>query len=171
MPQISLNELQQAFGTYKMPLYQRLEPRCRNDDFSRGLEARWADPLWALARQKQMAEFKGEDTGSPIRVSVASNTHVLSHVKLGPGPSEALAGDGPPLEAVVEHQHIHIDEINANWRMRVQIGQQFERLLVADVPLSEDAIRIICRLRQRYKVEALGDDDRKEIDGGYLMRS
>ena len=46
----------------------RLEPRCRSDDFTGGIEARTADPLWMLARQWQTGELTGEDAASPLEV-------------------------------------------------------------------------------------------------------
>jgi len=149
----------------KTPILQRLEPRCRDDDFARGLEARWAGAAWGLARQRQVGEFEGEDTGSPIRIGVKSKKHSLGEVELGiPGPGKTLPDDGPPLEAVVEHQQIHFDDIFSNWRMRVQIGQQLERLLRTEVSPSNDVVRIICELRKRYQMKALTDAERKNID-------
>jgi hypothetical protein len=113
-------------------------------------------------------------SGSPIKTSIRTKTNRIETVELGrSGPSksllESLSGDGEtktilPLEAVVEHQHIHPHEILANWRMRVQIGQQLERLLRVEVLPSNDAVRTICELRKRYPMEALTDAERENID-------
>lgn len=46
--------------------WNKLEARPRQIDFNRVLEVRIQDPLWMLARQLQMGEFKGNDTGSGI---------------------------------------------------------------------------------------------------------
>jgi hypothetical protein len=54
--------------------WDRLEPHTRSENLEEGLQERIADPLWLLARQWQVGEFRGEDAASPIhaRVRVAS---------------------------------------------------------------------------------------------------
>lgn len=156
------------------PRARRIEPRCRSDNFYRGLEARWADPLWALARQWQFGEYQAEDTGSPIKISVQTKTSRIESVELGGSGAcksllEPQTGDEEskkvlPLEPLVEHQYIHLEEITSNWRMRVQIGQQFERILCAEVLPSNRAARIICELRKLYPMEAPKDAERKNVD-------
>lgn len=101
----------------------RLEPRCRSENFSRGLEARTADPLWMLARQWQTGEFTGEDAGSPLQVQLKHSTQSMDLVKLGRD-GESLPMPSMPLETMVEAESSAL-----NWRARVQIGQQFERII------------------------------------------
>jgi len=48
--------------------WNRLEPRARSVDFAESLAARVHDPLWFLARQWQLQEFRGEDGGSAVAV-------------------------------------------------------------------------------------------------------
>ena len=68
----------EAFSTVELlalarpPSWTRLEPQSVTGDPRPGLEARVHDPLWLLARQWQLGEFAGEDTGRPISVRVAS---------------------------------------------------------------------------------------------------
>ena len=50
--------------------WTRLEPQAISGDPEPGLEARMHDPLWLLARQWQLAEFEGEDVGTPLIVHV-----------------------------------------------------------------------------------------------------
>lgn len=77
--------------------WTRLEPWNRDATMERGLQARVHDPLWMLGRQWQVGEFKGQDAGSPVRV-----TFERSFIF----PSE-LAGDtARPLEAWVEGEPI-----------------------------------------------------------------
>lgn len=120
-------------------LYARLEPRCRSNDFARGLEARTADPLWMLARQWQTGEFQGEDAGSPLEVNIKHSTQSLDRVSLGEiGEPSHLPN--APLETIVEQEWLELD-----WRTRVQIGQQFERFIrseigEADPELARDVI-------------------------------
>ena len=51
-------------------LWNRLEGRARKEDFDRSLRAEIRDPLWMLARQWQLGEFKGEDAGSAAKARV-----------------------------------------------------------------------------------------------------
>jgi hypothetical protein len=169
VPDAGYASISQAWGTPRVSFYQRLEPRCRDDDFSRGLEARWAGAKWGLARQWQVGEFQGEDTGSPIRVCLTTKTNRINTLDFGTEtPSRSLIDEQSeepyPLEPLVEHDHIHPKEIMANWRMRVQIGQQFERFLFADDSLSDRAIFIICELRKLYPIKLPTDTERKSID-------
>jgi hypothetical protein len=108
-------------------LYARLEPRCRSNDFARGLEARTADPLWMLARQWQTGEFQGEDAGSPLEVHIKNSTQSLDRVHLG-GNGKPLNLSNVPLETIVEQEWLELD-----WRTRVQIGQQFERFIRSEI--------------------------------------
>ncbi len=108
-------------------LYARLEPRCRSNDFARGLEARTADPLWMLARQWQTGEFQGEDAGSPLEVHIKHSTQSLARVRLGET-GEPSHLPNAPLETIVEQERLELD-----WRTRVQIGQQFERFIRSEI--------------------------------------
>jgi hypothetical protein len=49
--------------------WTRLEPRPRGADLTPSLEARVYDPAWLLARQWQVAEFRGQDAAFPVSVS------------------------------------------------------------------------------------------------------
>lgn len=106
--------------------WTRVEPRCRRDDFSRGLQARIADPLWSLGRQWQTAEFEAEDAGSPVHMKVRYATQRR--------PDEPIEAPPMPLEVQVEREHLGL-----TWRDRVQIGQRFEQLL-RDATKDESAV-------------------------------
>ena len=87
LPAKKLPEVRRQFEV-KMPTdiswraWERIEPRCRSDDFVRGLQARTADPAWFLARQWQTGEFKGEDAGSPLEVSLRYYFQPVNRVRL-----------------------------------------------------------------------------------------
>ncbi len=115
-------DFHQRFATWL-----RLEPRCRSNDPSLGLQARTADPLWMLTRQWQTGEFIGEDAGSPLQVDLTYSTQSLDSVKLGQD-GDIVPLPDMPLEAVVE-----AEDTEMRWRGRVQAGQQFERFLHASV--------------------------------------
>jgi hypothetical protein len=144
-------------------LYARLEPRCRSNDFARGLEARTADPLWMLARQWQTGEFQGEDAGSPLEVHVKHSTQSLARVRLGETgePFELLDA---PLETIVEQEWLGLD-----WRTRVQIGQQFERFVRSRLKSDEPAAlpqAVIEAYRQAYPLDIpTTEEEWAAIDG------
>jgi metal-sulfur cluster biosynthetic enzyme len=136
----------------------RIEPRCRSDDFSPGLAARVADPLWLLARQWQLGEFTAEDAGYPIRVEIASDAREIATVTLGPSSTPIPLAGGPPLEAIVERERVNLDE----WRVRVQIGQQFERL--ARARFNDRAQAIIGTYRRIFGIGRPADQEVIKFD-------
>ena len=127
------------------PAWLRLEPRCRSNDFARGLQARTADPLWMLARQWQTGEFQGEDAGSPLEVRLKYATQSLDRVRLGE--TEEIDLSGEPFEKVVEQEWPALDA----WK-RVQMGQQFERFLLSELKrdAQADLPSIIKAYRDHY---------------------
>lgn len=54
------------------PMTTRLEPQVATGDPQTGLAAQVWDPLWLLARQRQLGEWVGEDAGTPLAVSVTA---------------------------------------------------------------------------------------------------
>ena len=54
--------------------WDRIEPHTRDPDLEEALQARLGDPLWLMARQWQVGEFKGEDAGSAAKARVQVNT-------------------------------------------------------------------------------------------------
>lgn len=108
------------------PYWQRLEPRARTDDFTQSIQARIGDPLWMLARQWQFGEFQGDDAGSPVNATIRTEVTGLTRVRMGgtSAPAVRLDTSSEPLETRVERESPPM-----NWRIRAQIGQQFEREL------------------------------------------
>lgn len=116
----------------------RLEPRSRTADLSGGVAAPIADPLWFLTRQIQTGELKADNAGSPIRVELSYETQAVDSVNLGAG--HRALGE-VPLEALVERETFEMD-----WRMRVRVGQQFERQAKTVIPAR--AVELIALYRQ-----------------------
>lgn len=139
----------------RFALYMRIEPRCRRDDFQQGIEARSADPLWYLARQWQMGEFQGEDNGSPIRVSVDYHNQLISRLHIEGNPDIELPVS-PPLETLIEQEPVIM-----NWRLRIRIGQQFERFVKQTLPDQANEIIITYRKPGYYPVN-MPDEDSPE---------
>lgn len=136
--------------------YLRIEPRCRQDSFATGIQARTADPLWMLARQWQTGEFQGEDAGSPIKVELKYSTQRVDSIRLGDQREEELP-QNVPLETVVEQERNDID-----YRERVRIGQEFERRLRtkwAEDGIHGDVNDFINNLREPNSIGFPQDDD------------
>lgn len=122
----------------------RIEPRCRQDEFMQGVQARIADPLWMLARQWQTGEFTGEDAGSPIQTEMYYSTQSIDTYQLNDQSGQKMP-DNTPLETLVEQEMDSLD-----YRSRVRIGQEFERrvqALLSDAHSQEDITNLILALR------------------------
>ena len=135
----------------------RLEPRCRSNNFARGLEARTADPLWMLARQWQTGEFQGEDAGSPIEVHLTHSTQSIERMRLE-NSDTVVDLPSAPLEAMVEQERFAMD-----WRARVQIGQQFERF-ARSPDLGINGSSLIAAYRTSFPLDRPTDEDWVKTD-------
>ncbi len=84
--------------------WDRLEPHTRDPSLEEGLQERIADPLWLLARQWQVGEFRGEDAASPIHLRATVQHHPLSGFRNDSDPDapEEPFPRGRPLESRVE---------------------------------------------------------------------
>ncbi len=162
MPGYSTTEVMVEMGQQAapyIPFWRRIEPRCRNNNFAPGLKTASADPLWLIARQWQVGEFQGEDTGSPINVDFTTISQNITHAALGGSNRVNIKVDenSPPLEMLVEREYIELD-----CRASVRIGQQLERILNSETGI--DVNNIIYHLRQKYKVIKPGPDDYESMD-------
>src|SRR5215203_3298008 len=91
--------------------WMRLEPRSRDAEMNTSLQARIYDPLWLLARQWQLGEFQGEDSGSPVAARWRGESAPLSRYHSGAIARHARVDGSPydpgvPLEALVERESI-----------------------------------------------------------------
>src|SRR5215203_5457515 len=120
-------------------LWNRLEGRARQADFSRSLRAEIRDPLWMLTRQWQLGEFKGSDGGSAAKVRVQIDAARLDRFAArandGVGFQPAVPYDeSTPLEVQVERETLwqttaaSADEYLA---LRAQMGRHWLSLLRA----------------------------------------
>jgi hypothetical protein len=128
------------FANYFQFGWNRLEGRSRQDDFASGLSASIADPLWALGRQWQMLELKGDEAGTPSQVELTYEVAPLDRIALGRGPFEDIGT--VPVTVIVEREAVDWD-----WRLRVRAGQHFERLVRLNPPLVGSADDVIKNLR------------------------
>ena len=121
----------------------RLEPRCKDEGMAGPLSARIYDPLWLLARQWQVGEFKGEDAATPIVARWRAQSAPLSRYFPGrvaptagkPVTRVAAARYEPllmPLEALVERRPVRATSAGDNIgliRLAVEDGLRFLRVL------------------------------------------
>jgi hypothetical protein len=116
--------------------WTRLEPRAREDDVRLGLQAQVYDALWLLARQWQLGEFSGEDSGSPVAARLEAESLALTRY-LGSdlGDSGSAAGQLldtrlVPLETLVEREAV-LRGGATHFRLAADAGQHFRRLLAS----------------------------------------
>jgi len=102
----------------------RLEAVSRDRDNEDALAMRVADPLWMLGRQWQFGEFKGEDNGSPISVSVNCRKEAANFYSLANNEHRYPINE-TPLEARVEAMQATPKDL----RSKVRVGQKFEDLI------------------------------------------
>ncbi len=107
--------------------FNRLIPNPISIDYERNLRAEIHDPLWLLARQWQMGEFKGEDAGSPAFARVESSQTQPTNLRIDPNlnrSAETYNYKQTPLEAVVERE-----KVQATVHVRIQAGFYFQKLM------------------------------------------
>jgi hypothetical protein len=119
--------------------WTRLEPQSRSADVAVGVAARVHDPLWLLARQWQVAEFQGEDVGTPVIARWRGRVAPLTRCHLGAlGPNDRVQAPvfdpaSVPLETMVERQPLPSGTAASpsadGLRRAIDSGQHFLRLL------------------------------------------
>jgi hypothetical protein len=86
--------------------WDRLESMARTIELTGGLEARVADPLWMLARQWQVGEFRGDDAAQPAAIRARGRSAPLATFRggaAGAGTATPVPfAAGRPLEEVAE---------------------------------------------------------------------
>jgi hypothetical protein len=94
--------LERRFPT--VTVWNRLEGRPRTVEFDAALRAEVRDPLWMLARQWQLGEFRGEDAGSPVSATYHLRTTKPTRYR-GQEFAAAELPEGQPLEAADQDGH------------------------------------------------------------------
>jgi hypothetical protein len=140
----------------ELSFLNRLEPRPRDNDLRRSLAAEIRDPLWFLARQWQMGEFEGEDTGSLAYVQYQGSTSRIPRwVKQG----SEVGLEQAPLELQTLREPFAPD-----LGLQVELGQDFEDLLLRETNDATATEQVLAAFRalEAYAIEQLEDDD--ELD-------
>jgi hypothetical protein len=113
----------------------RIEGSGVDPELVEGLAARVADPLWYLARQWQLGEFRGEDAASPVILEAEIDNYPIDTYWVGvsAGKTEDTPiVSGTPLEALVERDHA---DVHNTLRSRLESGASLlRRLRRAGVP-------------------------------------
>jgi hypothetical protein len=103
---------------------RRIEPRASAQNFVESYAAEIHDPLWFLARQWHVGEFRGEDTGSVAFVEFGQSTAKMTGWR-APGASAFFALDqGAPLERQALNEPFEPDLGSA-----VELGHDFADIL------------------------------------------
>ena len=138
--------------------WQRLEGGCVDPEVTEGISAVIADPVWLLARQWQVGEFRGEDAASPVLVEGTVVSAPISEYWVERGGRRESIPRGSeqwPLETLVEHEPIA--DGPAALRIRLEGGAELiRRLRVASAPPT-----VIAELREAY---AFSDELDEEFD-------
>ncbi len=119
--------------------WTRLEPQVAGADLAVSSNARVFDPLWFMARQWQMGEFQGEDTGTPVQTRVRATTAPLSRAVFGElsaanNVSRPYDPRKAPLETLVERRRMRALDANDTRMLSfaVEGGLHFLRMIDLD---------------------------------------
>jgi hypothetical protein len=130
--------------------WDRVEPHTRLEELEEGLQARVADPLWMLARQWQLGEFRGEDAASPVHARVrVESVQINSFRNEAVANSQAQRRRGIPLEAWVEAERV--TDGPAAIQLAVEAGLQFLRRVDA---AGLGSLRVALRQRFALRIDA-----------------
>jgi hypothetical protein len=153
--------------TASITSWTRLEPQCAGIDIGLASSARLFDPLWQMARQWQIGEFQGEDSGTPVKARVRATNAWLSRLRLGPlrsahATAQPYDPGSVPLETLVERRRMRAsapDEAR-QLTLAVDAGLHFLRLLDSKVATKKYRANFISvyRLVQELGAEVPADD-------------
>ncbi len=132
--------------------WTRLEPSPRDASLQNSLQARVRDPLWLLARQWQVGEFLGEDTGSPVHATVGAQMQSVTTYRPGLDDTATVAID-PTLPIEV---HVERESVALRLRGSMQHGVYFETLVRQSGVAAPEAI--IAAFRAAFPISATVPD-------------
>ena len=151
----------------------RLEPRSRDAEMKTTLQARIYDPLWLLARQWQLGEFKGEDNGSPVIARWRGETARLNRFQPAAGAAPVVYdSQRVPLETLVEREQASPTTGEGNFdkskklMFAVRAGQHFLRLLKSHSLTV--AAGYSGNFIAKFPFPALTNEERAQLDGESL---
>lgn len=153
--------------------WTRLEPQTRNVEMKTSVQARVHDPLWLLARQWQLGEFQGEDSGTPIKARLRTDVSRLTRFFAGPiAPNTQVTAPSydpktTPLETMVERERVRpLPAANGEkLRFAVEASQHFFRLLDQQKQITPPKLeKYRAAFTRKFPFLALSADERKTFD-------
>lgn len=130
---------------------ERLEPKTRYDDLSEALRFSIHDPLWLLARQWQMGEFRANDAGTALSVKCT-----ISQEECKVQMSDKSSVYSEPIEPNIEQINPKID-----WQVRVESAMHYVELISSKKTFSKSLLDEYCT---KY---SLWDEAKEESMIGY----
>lgn len=101
-------------------IWERIQPVPASTDLSEALRGEVRDPLWLLARQWQLGEFKGEDAGTAAFAHLLAYSSPIQQFKGGQAAASlAYPAAEQPLNALVEQIRPAFD-----LHMRLEAGRR-----------------------------------------------
>lgn len=139
-------------------VWNRLESRPRTENFDRALAAEVRDPLWMLAKQWQMGEFRGDDAGSPILAKLHTAVSRIDRYRAKDGSGEAF-DDSVPLEAKVERRPVPLVAAGREIALdlRLSMGRHWLKLVQAVGDYRAEYIR-------QYPIHRPNPDQKQDAD-------
>ncbi len=156
--------------------WTRLEPQTRNAALTTSVQGRIHDPFWLMARQWQVGEFQGEDSGTPIMARLRADVARLT--RFFPGPiaansqvtAPAFNAKVTPLETMVERERVRplARAKGEKLRFAVEAAQHFFRLLDQQpiTPANRETYR--AAFKRKYPFPAMTTAERGALDAGSL---
>jgi hypothetical protein len=130
-------------STPSITWWTRIEPRPRSASVTAGLAAAVRDPLWLLARQRQLGATRGEDAGSAAYTSLTATVSPIAGWRPAGQAGGIPLNAGAPLEAAAV-----AEPVTPDLATRVELGQTFEALL--DQALGGIPAALRAAFRQAY---------------------
>ena len=129
-----ITDLAEALSHREFPtvgVWNRLEGRPRTTDFARALRAEVRDPLWLLARQWQLGEFRATDGGSPVTATYSVVASPLTRFRPDPSGTPGPLQADRPLETVVERRPLPLTfgAERISFDLRLTLGRRWLKLV------------------------------------------
>jgi hypothetical protein len=125
----------------------RIEAHRKSNDLETALSAQIRDPAWMLARQWQVGEFRGVDSGSPISVEVATETLPFSTVTVA-GQTRTFGTDAPAEAQTMS------EPIKPDIGLRVELANIFINTAAVNLP---DPLITVSTLRSAFPLDLPAD--------------
>lgn len=147
--------------TVSFTWWNRLEPSPRTPEIAGALAARVHDPLWFLARQWQMGEFRGEDAASPAWVTLTTRSAIdATWGEEGCLPSRSLLMPSSPSLPQMPLERALLEEAPAgdDLSFAVELAETFVGLL-DEMNASARLPDLVAALQRRYPLPDKSPDE------------